>query len=95
MVPVATGISIFALRERVTLSHAIEDDKRSRHRSRKTRKKNRLATTTIRAAVSRAVNQGMVNQGMLIPGIVNPGTVNAATEFPISETEPIDECTLG
>ncbi len=39
----------------------------SRHRSRKTRKQSRLTTATIRAAVSRAVNQGTVNMPAELP----------------------------
>src|ERR1700677_1656013 len=41
----------------------------SRYCSRKTRKNNRLAATTIRAAVSRAVNQGMANMPTEFPNI--------------------------
>src|SRR5712692_6937221 len=55
----------------------------SRYRSRNARKKSRLTTTTIRAAVSRAVNQGTVSAPTEFPnvqaGFIDKRTVNAQT----------------
>jgi len=73
------GCSALASAAQRNVPYAIQPDAHtSKQRSRNTRKKSRLAATTIRAAVSRAVNQG---------------TVSAPTDFPNSSAALIDKGT--